>query len=165
MCPSQCSFLLLRAWCIPPCKKSYCSFSRPQYVFPYSFHTRELNVLVHIVFYPPQRSMCSTIEFSVLQCVSHYSFLFSRAEHVSSCNFLFSNSSCVSSSSFLFSIKNGLFWFMVFNATFNNISVISWQSVLLVEETGVPGENTSTCYLFCPWNTPGILDTWNRVEH
>ena len=30
---------------------------------------------------------------------------------------------------------------MVFNATFNNISVISWGSVLLVEETGVPGEN------------------------
>ena len=26
---------------------------------------------------------------------------------------------------------------MVFNATFNNISVISWRSVLLVEETGV----------------------------
>jgi hypothetical protein len=30
---------------------------------------------------------------------------------------------------------------MVFNTTFNNISVISWQSVLLVKETGVPGEN------------------------
>ena len=30
---------------------------------------------------------------------------------------------------------------MVFNATFNNISVISWRSVLLVEQTGVPGEN------------------------
>jgi len=30
---------------------------------------------------------------------------------------------------------------MAFNATFNNISVISWRSVLLVEETGVPGEN------------------------
>jgi len=29
---------------------------------------------------------------------------------------------------------------MVFNATFNNISVISWRSVLLLEETGVPGE-------------------------
>jgi len=29
---------------------------------------------------------------------------------------------------------------MVFNATFNNISVILWQSLLLVEETGVPGE-------------------------
>jgi len=26
--------------------------------------------------------------------------------------------------------------FMVFNTTFNNISVISWRSVLLVEETG-----------------------------
>jgi|JYMV01.1.fsa_nt_gi hypothetical protein len=30
---------------------------------------------------------------------------------------------------------------MVFNATFNNISVILWLSVLLVEETGVPREN------------------------
>ena len=30
---------------------------------------------------------------------------------------------------------------MVFNDTFNNISVLSWWSVLLVEETGVPGEN------------------------
>ena len=30
---------------------------------------------------------------------------------------------------------------MVFNATFNNISVISWQSVLLVKDTGVRGEN------------------------
>jgi hypothetical protein len=34
-------------------------------------------------------------------------------------------------------------WFgcMVLNATFNNISVISWMSVLLVEETGIPIEN------------------------
>jgi hypothetical protein len=30
---------------------------------------------------------------------------------------------------------------MVFNTTVNNISVISWRSVLLVEETEVPGEN------------------------
>ena len=30
---------------------------------------------------------------------------------------------------------------MVFNTTFNNISVISWRSILLVEETGVSGEN------------------------
>jgi hypothetical protein len=41
---------------------------------------------------------------------------------------------------------------MVFNTTFNNISVISWRSTLLVEETGVPGENrrksqvTDKCY-------------------
>ena len=33
------------------------------------------------------------------------------------------------------------FGFMVFNATFNIISVILWWSVLLVEEIGVPGEN------------------------
>ena len=31
--------------------------------------------------------------------------------------------------------------FIVFNVTFNIISVISWRSVLLVEETGVVGEN------------------------
>jgi cytochrome b len=42
---------------------------------------------------------------------------------------------------------------LVFNATLNNISVISWRSVLLVEETGGPGENyysqllSSTCRL------------------
>jgi hypothetical protein len=30
---------------------------------------------------------------------------------------------------------------MVFNATFNNTSVQSWQSAILVEETRVPGEN------------------------
>jgi hypothetical protein len=32
----------------------------------------------------------------------------------------------------------------MFNATFNNISVIMWRPVLLVEETGVPGENNRT---------------------
>ena len=30
---------------------------------------------------------------------------------------------------------------MVFNSTFKNIAVVSWRSALLVEETGVPGEN------------------------
>ena len=30
---------------------------------------------------------------------------------------------------------------MVFHEAFNNISVISWRSILLVEETRVPGEN------------------------
>jgi hypothetical protein len=34
-----------------------------------------------------------------------------------------------------------LVWFTVFNATFNNISVIPSRSVLLVEETRVLGEN------------------------
>ena len=34
--------------------------------------------------------------------------------------------------------KIWLIWIMVFKATFNNISVISWWSVLLIEETDVP---------------------------
>jgi len=34
---------------------------------------------------------------------------------------------------------------IVFNATFSNISVISWQSVLVVEEAGVPGGNHRPC--------------------
>jgi hypothetical protein len=33
------------------------------------------------------------------------------------------------------SLEDGLVWFMMFDATFNNISVS------LVEETGIPGEN------------------------
>jgi hypothetical protein len=32
----------------------------------------------------------------------------------------------------------------MFNPSFNNISVILWRFVLLVEETGVPGENHRT---------------------
>ena len=34
-----------------------------------------------------------------------------------------------------------LVWFLVFNATFSNISAISWRPGLVVEEAGVPGEN------------------------
>ena len=37
--------------------------------------------------------------------------------------------------------------FMVVNATFSNISVILWRSVLLMVETGVPGENYRLAYL------------------
>jgi hypothetical protein len=38
-------------------------------------------------------------------------------------------------------------WFMVLNATFYNISVISWRSVLSVEETGEVGacSNSGKC--------------------
>jgi hypothetical protein len=56
---------------------------------------------------------------------------------------------------------------MVFNATFNNISVISWQSVLLVEETGVPGENhqpvasTDKLYHIMLYR---VYLTWTRFE-
>jgi hypothetical protein len=33
---------------------------------------------------------------------------------------------------------------MMINATFNNISVISWQSVLMVKKTGIPREYNRT---------------------
>ena len=32
-------------------------------------------------------------------------------------------------------------WIMMFNSTFNTISAISWRSVLLLGEIGMPGEN------------------------
>ena len=44
------------------------------------------------------------------------------------------------SSQFLINIYLKGLWYMVFNDTFNNISFILWWSVLLVEETRVPGE-------------------------
>ena len=37
----------------------------------------------------------------------------------------------------------------MFNDTFNNISVISWRSVLLVGETGVLGENQRPAASHC----------------
>jgi len=44
----------------------------------------------------------------------------------------------------------------MFNITFNIISVISWQSVLLVEETWVPGENHRP--VASHWQTSDILE-------
>jgi hypothetical protein len=43
---------------------------------------------------------------------------------------------------------------MVFNATFNNISVISWLSVLLVKETGGPRVNH--------WPVASHWQTWSH---
>ena len=45
---------------------------------------------------------------------------------------------------------------MVFNATFNNISVISQRSVLLVDETGVPIRRKSRLEKY-----PSV---WNRLS-
>ena len=52
---------------------------------------------------------------------------------------------------YLYGIYSVIMWFwvlikrgvtvLVFDATFNHISVISWRSVLLVEKSGIPGEN------------------------
>jgi len=40
-------------------------------------------------------------------------------------------------------------YLMVFNATLNKISIILWRSVLLVGETGSPGENHQTGKSLC----------------
>jgi len=50
---------------------------------------------------------------------------------------------------------------MVFSATFNNISFISWQSVLLVEETGGPGENHQPVKLY---HIMLYTSPWSRFE-
>ena len=52
---------------------------------------------------------------------------------------------------------------MVFNATSNNISVISWWLVLLVEETGVPGENHWP--VASHWETLPNYDVWSTPHH
>jgi len=49
---------------------------------------------------------------------------------------------------------------MVFNATFNNISVILWQSVILEEESRVPWENHRP--VACHWQT--LLQSTPRHE-
>jgi hypothetical protein len=43
---------------------------------------------------------------------------------------------------------------LVLNATFNYISVISWRTILLVEESGVPGEK----------NQP-VPSHWQALSH
>jgi hypothetical protein len=48
---------------------------------------------------------------------------------------------------------------MVFNATFNNISAISWRLVLLVEESGVQGENQRLVARH--WQTLSHNDVWS----
>ena len=45
---------------------------------------------------------------------------------------------------------------MMFNATFNNITVISWQSILLVEETRV-------WYLEKTTDLPQVTDKLSRI--
>ena len=54
---------------------------------------------------------------------------------------------------------------MVFNATFNNISVISLWSILLVEETRIPGENHRP--IASHWQTLSHIEQnemWNVIE-
>jgi hypothetical protein len=51
---------------------------------------------------------------------------------------------------------------MVLNATFNNISVISWQSVLLMEEIRVPGENHRPVASHCQTLSHNIVSSTPR---
>ena len=53
---------------------------------------------------------------------------------------------------------------MVFNAAFNNISVISWRSVLLVEETGVNGENHRPVASHCQTLSHNVVSSTPRNE-
>ena len=55
-------------------------------------------------------------------------------------------------------------WFMVFNANFNNISVLLWQSVLLVEETEVSGENHRPATSHLPTLSHNVVSSTLRHE-
>ena len=71
----------------------------------------------------------------------------------------------------LCSITSDLFFiiclllFMVFNATFNNIEVISRQSVLLVQETAEPGENHRPVTSYQQTLSPNVASSTPRHKH
>ena len=52
-------------------------------------------------------------------------------------------------------------YLVVFNATFNNSSAISWRSVLLMEETVGPGENHRGKDRLCVWSS--LIDKFRVV--
>jgi hypothetical protein len=54
-------------------------------------------------------------------------------------------------------------WVQTRSSTFNNISVIFWRSVLLVEETGVPGENDQP--VASHWQTARTHTCWRMFLH
>jgi hypothetical protein len=82
---------------------------------------------------------------TVVHFDERWQFMFTDARKVLGTQFmwrswLFHLPLCQIQQTFHSYIKLGLgLW--CFNDMFNNISVISWRSVLLVEEIGLPGEN------------------------
>jgi len=56
------------------------------------------------------------------------------------------------------------FEFMVFNATFNNISVISWRSVLLLEDTRMPGETHRPVASYPQTLPPNVVSSTPRHQ-
>jgi len=67
----------------------------------------------------------------------------------------------------LFTNKLVSYWIrvfvIVFNTTFNNISVITRRSVLVVEETGVPGENLPQV-IYKLYNVTNVVSSAPRYE-
>jgi hypothetical protein len=53
---------------------------------------------------------------------------------------------------------------MVINATFSNISVISWRSVVLVEETGVARENHRPAASDCQTLSHNVVSSTPRLS-
>jgi hypothetical protein len=53
---------------------------------------------------------------------------------------------------------------LVFNTTFNSISVISWRSVLLVGETGVPEENHRPVASHCQTLSHNVVSSKPRLS-
>jgi len=56
------------------------------------------------------------------------------------------------------------FRFMVFSATFNNISIISWRSVLLVVETGVLGDNHRSAVCHSQTSSHNVVSSTLRLN-
>ena len=53
---------------------------------------------------------------------------------------------------------------MVFNATFDTVSVILWWSVLLLEKTGVPGENHRPVASHWQTSSHNVVSSTPRVK-
>ena len=58
----------------------------------------------------------------------------------------------------------GLLWLLVFNTTFNNISAISWWSILLVEETEVPRKNHRPVASYCQTLSHNVVSSTHPHE-
>jgi len=81
------------------------------------------------------------IKPALTNCSSSTTSLLTSSEKINTCTTVSTSSPSLHFLLHINQLMVDLCWFMVFNTTFNNISVISWQSVLLVEETRVPVEN------------------------
>jgi hypothetical protein len=53
---------------------------------------------------------------------------------------------------------------MVYNTTFNNISVIPWRLLLLVEETGVPRRNHRSAASHCQTLSHNVASSTTRLS-